>query len=110
MLGTMESPLCSEAWLDPDREAAQAEAATASAMSLITTHLARDAGNGWKLSKFHEIKHIGRFIGAFGAPRGYNASRSEEHHNHMPNVLVNVHRKMWTPLTSNVAKELQTHL
>ena len=89
VLGTMESLLCFEAWLDqytfwdigdPDGEAAQAEAAIASLMSLITTHLPRDAGNGWKLSKFHEIKHIVRFIGAFGAPRGYNASRPEEHH------------------------------
>jgi hypothetical protein len=32
------------------------------------------------VSKFHEIKHIVRFIDTFGAPRGYNASRPEEHH------------------------------
>jgi hypothetical protein len=65
---------------DPDGEAAQAEAANTSLMSLIATHLPRDAGNGWKLSKFHKIKHITRFIDAFGAPLGYNASRPEEHH------------------------------
>ena len=89
VLGTMESLLCFEAWLeqysfweigDPDGEAVEAEAAIRSLIRLITTFLPRDVGNGWKLSKFHEIKHIVRFIGAFGAPRGYNASRPEEHH------------------------------
>jgi hypothetical protein len=30
--------------------------------------------------KLHEIKHIARFIVAFGGSRGYNASRPEEHH------------------------------
>jgi hypothetical protein len=89
VLGTMESLLCFEAWLDqhtfweigdPDGEAADAEAAIGSLMNLITTFLPRHAGNGWKLSKFHEMKHIIRFVDAFGAPRGYNASRPEEHH------------------------------
>jgi hypothetical protein len=49
-------------------------------MKLITTYLPREKGNGWKVSKFHEIKHIVRFICTFGAPQGYNASRPEEHH------------------------------
>jgi len=49
-------------------------------MSLISKYLPREAGNGWKVSKFHELKHIVRFISTFGAPRGYNASRPEEHH------------------------------
>ena len=89
VLGTMESLLCFEAWLDqytfwevgdPDGEAAEAEAAISSLMQLIITYFPRNVGNGWKLSKFHEIKHIVRFIGTFGAPRGYNASRPEEHH------------------------------
>jgi hypothetical protein len=89
VLGTMEALLCFEAWLDqhsfwelgdPDYEADEAEAAIRAMMDLITTYLPRQAGNGWKLSKFHEIKHIVRFIGVFGAPRGYNASRPEEHH------------------------------
>ena len=89
VLGTMESLLCFEAWLDqlafweigdPEGEATEAEAAIAALMNLIVTYLPRNKGNGWKLSKFHEIKHIVRFIGAFGSPRGYNASRPEEHH------------------------------
>jgi hypothetical protein len=58
----MESLLCFEAWLDqhtfweigdPDDQAAEAEAAIGSLMNLITTHLPRETGNGWKLSKFH---------------------------------------------------------
>jgi hypothetical protein len=88
-LGTMEAILCFEAWLeepmyweisDPCGEAAMAEDAIAALMRIIVKHLPRDSGNGWKVSKLHEIKHIVRFIIAFGTPRGYNASRPEEHH------------------------------
>jgi hypothetical protein len=43
-------------------------------------YLPRDARHGWKVSKFHELKRIVRFIATFGAPGGYNASRPEEHH------------------------------
>ena len=95
VLGTMECILCFEAWLEQDTyweigdetgEADRAEAAIASMMRLIITFLPRQKadgkqrGNGWKVSKFHEIKHIVRFIVAFGGSRGYNASRPEEHH------------------------------
>ena len=65
---------------DTTGEADKAEAAIASLMRLIVKYLPQLKGNGWKVSKFHEIKHIVRFIGVFGAPRGYNASRPEEHH------------------------------
>ena len=79
---TMESLLCFKAWLDHytfweiedlHNESAKADAA-------ITIFLPREKGNQWKVSKFHEIKHIVRFICTFGAPRGYNVSRPEEHH------------------------------
>jgi hypothetical protein len=89
VLGTLEAILCFEAWLeeptywnigDPCGEAAVAEDAIAALIRLIVKFLPRDSGNGWKVSKLHEIKHIVRFITAFGAPRGYNASRPEEHH------------------------------
>jgi hypothetical protein len=89
VLRTMESLLCFEAWLDqytfwengdPHNKSAEAEAAICSLMKLITTYLPREKCYQWNLSKFHEIKHIVRFICTFGAPRGYNASRPEEHH------------------------------
>jgi hypothetical protein len=90
VLRTMECLLCFEAWLDQPtfweigdatgETAERAEAAIASLMRLIVKYLPREKGNGWKVSKFHEIKHIVRFIVTFGAPRGYNASRPEEHH------------------------------
>ena len=89
VLGTMECLLCFEAWLeqptfweigDPSGEAERAEAAISSLIRKIVKHLPREKGNGWKVSKLHEIKHIVRFIVAFGGPRGYNASRPEEHH------------------------------
>ena len=89
VLGTMECLLCFEAWLDQyefwdiggaSGEAEDADRAISSMMHLILTFLPRQKGNEWKVSKFHEIKHMVRFIVAFGCPRGYNASRPEEHH------------------------------
>ena len=89
VLGTLEAILYFEAWLeeptnweigDPCGKAAVAEDAIAALMRLIIKHLPRDSRNGWKVSKLHQIKHIVRFITAFGAPRGYNASCPEEHH------------------------------
>jgi len=89
VLGTMEALLCFEAWLDqytlwkigdPSGEAQKAEEAIALLMKLIRTHLPRLKGNNWKVSKFHEMKHMVRFITMFGSTRGYNASRPEEHH------------------------------
>ena len=89
VLGTMESLLCFEAWLkestyweigNPCGEAATAEDAISALMRLIVKHLPKDSGNDWKVLKLHEIKHIVRFITAFGAPHGYNASGPKEHH------------------------------
>jgi hypothetical protein len=88
VLGTMECLLCFEAWLDQSSfwevgdESAEADAedAIASMMKLIVKWLPRQKGNQWKVSKFHELKHIVRFIATFGGTRGYNASRPEEHH------------------------------
>jgi hypothetical protein len=48
-------------------------------LTLIVQYLPRDKGNGWKVSKFHDIKHVVRFIGVSGASRGYNASRPAKH-------------------------------
>jgi Plavaka transposase len=89
VLGTMECLLCFEAWLDqyhfweigdPQGKATEAEDAIAAFMELVKKYLPRESGNGWNVSKFHELKHLVRFIEAFGSPRGYNASRPEEHH------------------------------
>ena len=89
VLGTMECLQCFKAGLDQYTfwdandttcEADKAEAALSSAMRLIVKYLPQIKGNCWKVSNFHEIKHIIRFIGVFGAPRGYNASHPEEHH------------------------------
>jgi hypothetical protein len=88
-LGTMEAILCFEVWLeelpyweigDSCGEAATAEDAISALMKLIVKQLPRDSGNGWKVSKLYEIKHIVRFVTAFGALRGYNDSRPEEQH------------------------------
>ena len=87
-LGTMECLLCFEAWLDQSTfweiddpmGAVEADKAIESMMNLLGKWLPRQKGNGWKVSKLHEMKHVVRFIVAFGASRGYNASRPEEHH------------------------------
>jgi hypothetical protein len=85
----MECILCFEAWLDQAMfweigdttgKAERAKGAIASMIRLIVTFLSqqknsgRQRGNGWKVSKLHEIKHIVHFIAAFGGSPGYNAS------------------------------------
>ena len=86
VLGTMECLLCFEAWLDQytfwdvddtTGQAEKAEASIASLMQLILKYLPKEEGDRWKVSKFHEIKHMVRFLREFGAPRGYNVSRSD---------------------------------
>ena len=93
---TMEAILCFDAWLEepsyweignPCGKAAMAEDAIAALVRLIqlVKHLLpRNNSNGWKVSKPLEIRHIVRFIIAFGAPCGYNASRPREHHKACP--------------------------
>ena len=61
-------------------QADKAEAAITLLMQLILTYLPREEGKWWKVSTSHEIDHMVRFIREFGAPRGYNTSRPEEHH------------------------------
>jgi hypothetical protein len=89
LLGTMEAILCFKARLKESSyweignlfgKAATAEDEISALMRLIVKHLPKDSGNDWKVLKLHEIKHIVRFITAFGAPHGYNASGPKEHH------------------------------
>ena len=90
VLGTMEVILCLEAWPEESSywweidnlcgKAATVVDAISALMMLIVKHLPRDSGNDWKVSKLHEIIHIVHIITAFGATRGFNASRPEEHH------------------------------
>jgi hypothetical protein len=91
VMGTMECLLCFEAWLDKEsywhieedtdnEKSEEAENAIVQLMAMITTYLPREQGHGWKVSKFHEMLHVVRLMQEFGASRGYNASRPEEHH------------------------------
>ena len=89
VLGALECLLLFEAWLnketywtadDHDVESPLATNAIVEFLTMLKTYLPRIEGNGWKLSKYHEMIHVVRFINEFGALRGYNASRPEEHH------------------------------
>ena len=42
----------------------------------------REAGNGWKISKFHEQLHLAWYITRFGSPMNYDSGRCE--YNHKP--------------------------
>ena len=86
---TLECLVCFEAWLgqdtywtfdDADACCQEAESAIRALMLQLTTNLPRHTGNGWKISKFHELLHIPRFMTAFGATKGYSAARPEAHH------------------------------
>ena len=91
VLHTLECLLCFEAWLDKDtywpldNHAASiashaAECAIKQLMYLVTEYLPRKEGHQWKVSKFHELKHIVRFMNTFGATKGYNSCHPEAHH------------------------------
>jgi hypothetical protein len=40
----------------------------------------RTEGNGLKLTKFHQLLHIPRYILKFGSPKNFNSGRCEAHH------------------------------
>jgi hypothetical protein len=86
---TLECLVCFEAWLgqdtywtfdDADVCRHEAESAIRALMLQLKTNLPRDTGNGWKISKFHELLHIPRFMTAFGATKCFSAARPEAHH------------------------------
>jgi hypothetical protein len=66
--------------INKSAEMLRAETAIKNLMHQIVTNLPRNEGSGWKLSKFHELLHIPRFMQAFGATKSYNAARPEAHH------------------------------
>ena len=40
----------------------------------------RTTGNGLKIPKFHQLKHMPRYILKFGSPQNFSTSRCESHH------------------------------
>jgi hypothetical protein len=49
-------------------------------MKYITENFQRDGGQGWNLSKLHELLHVPCFIDLYGAPSNYDSGPCERMH------------------------------
>jgi len=83
-----ESMLTAEAWMNQNTHNKEevtsvAPVKIASLMESYKTVVNRSEGNGLKLPKFHQLKHLPRYILKFGAPNNFNTSRCESHHIHL---------------------------
>ena len=52
----------------------------ANLITFICTKFERTSGQGWNLSKMHELLHVTRLINMFGAPSNYDAGPGERMH------------------------------
>jgi hypothetical protein len=80
-----EKMLILEAWMNQDihsltqvRDVAPGK--ITSFMSEFKATLNRTDGNGLKIPKFHQLKHLPRYILKFGSPNNFSTSRCESHH------------------------------
>jgi len=83
-----ESMLTAEAWMNKSKHNKEevtsvAPEKIASLMESYKTIVNRTEGNGLKLPKFHQLKHLPRYILKFGVPNNFSTSRCESHHIHL---------------------------
>ena len=69
-----------------DDEQAKAQQAIQTLLTMLKEALPRNTGNGWALSKFHDILHIPMFISMFGAVNNYNTSFCEHNHKYQAKI------------------------
>ncbi len=80
-----ESMLITEAWINQDTHSRNelstvAENKLTQFMVLYKKTVNRTTGNGLKIPKFHQLKHLPRYALKFGSPNNFSTSRCESHH------------------------------
>jgi len=80
-----EEMLIAESWINQDIHSKQqmrqqAPIRITRFMTLYKKTLNRTEGNGLKIPKFHQLKHLPRYILKFGVPNNFSTSRCESHH------------------------------
>lgn len=83
-LEVLEAMMCFHAWYKvgfpynmDNYSKKQYNASICKMLDLVKTRLPRQKGNGWKLQKFHEIKHCVRDMMEFGCPANYDTGPCE---------------------------------
>jgi hypothetical protein len=84
-LKLFELMLLAEAWINQEvHQRVEVETVGASKitnlMKVYKDTIQRTDGNGLKIPKFHQLKHLPRYILKFGTPNNFSTSRCESHH------------------------------
>jgi hypothetical protein len=79
-------------------------------MLLITTECHRAAGQGWNISKLHELLHVTTFIELFGAPSNYDAGPCERMHQDVAKKPGRSSQKRHATFTKQAAERLADSL
>jgi len=80
-----EAMLITESWINQESHSKSqvrdlAPARLAKFMTLYKTTINRTDGCGLKIPKFHQLKHLPRYMLKFGVPNNFSTSRCESHH------------------------------
>jgi hypothetical protein len=80
-----EAMLVAEAWINKDSHSKEevlhhAPAQITKFMHTYKTTVDRTDGHGLKIPKFHQLKHLPRYILKFGVPNNFSTARCESHH------------------------------
>ena len=66
--------------LDDNREMRKATRSVEALVEFICSSISREAGQGWNISKMHELLHITRLIDYFGSPLNFDSASCERMH------------------------------
>ena len=75
-------------------------------LSLLFVALPRTKGNGWALSKMHDILHVPNDITRFGSPWNYNTGFCEHNHKYQAKIPGRKAAKRHATFTKSVAKNI----
>ena len=115
MLELFECMLCFDRWCKLatywSKNNATVEAQLAkNAIRLLLNHLVntlpRHTGNGWVLSKIHELLHVPMFITWFGAPMNYHTGACEHNHKYQAKIPGRCAAKNQKTFTKSVARNI----
>ena len=68
--------------------------------------LPRNTGNGWALSKVHDLLHIPKFITRFGSPLNYNTGFCEHNHKYQAKIPGRKAAKRQETFTKSIAQNI----
>ena len=80
--------------------------ATRAMMNMLMSSIPRNTGNGWALSKLHDILHVPMFITRFGNPMNYNTGFCEHNHKYQAKIPGRKAAKRHDTFTNLIAKNI----